>query len=193
AYWHRKGEEGRYIFDADAPFGLPMRRSPFYVQVTLAMAGGEEVISGLPVQHRYEGNVFSGEKRTELLVVPALSVRMTPQIAIVPSSSIRRVPSPPPPPPARPTAGRGRGTGRSGAPTAATPRPTPARGADAARAAGPPRPETRSDAPTPDRELRVTLVNDTTAALESEVHLEAPSGWTVTPPQQAVKFTRSDE
>src|SRR5256885_9286804 len=24
-YWHRKGEEGRYTFDADAPFGLPFR------------------------------------------------------------------------------------------------------------------------------------------------------------------------
>ena len=47
-YWHRKGEAGRYTFDADAPFGLPMRPTPFYVQVTLALAG-EEVIVGLPV------------------------------------------------------------------------------------------------------------------------------------------------
>src|SRR5262245_8194953 len=31
-YWHRKGEEGRYTFDADAPFGLPYRPTPFYVQ-----------------------------------------------------------------------------------------------------------------------------------------------------------------
>ncbi|HMF96474.1 MAG TPA: PIG-L family deacetylase [Vicinamibacterales bacterium] len=193
-YWHRNGEAGRYTFDADAPFGLPMRPSPFYVQVTLTMAGGEEVISGLPVQHRYEGNIFSGEKRTELLVVPALSVRMTPQIAIVPAASIRSVAPPTPPPAARATAGRGRGTGRSGAPAPAPPRTTPQRGADSARAGGgPPRPEPKSDAPTPDRELRVTLVNDTADALESEVRLEAPSGWTVTPARQPVKFTRSDE
>ena len=84
-YWHRKGEDGRYTFDADAPFGLPMRPSPFYVQVTLALPGGEEVIEGLPVQHRYEGDIFSGEKRSELLVVPAFSVRVTPQVAIVPA------------------------------------------------------------------------------------------------------------
>ena len=91
-YWHRKGEEGRYTFDADAPFGLPMRPSPFYVQVTLSLPGGEEVIQGLPVVHRYEGDIFSGEKRSDLLVVPAFSVRVTPEVAIVPESSIRSTP-----------------------------------------------------------------------------------------------------
>ena len=69
-----------------------MRPTPFYVQVTLGMPGGEEVIDGLPVQHRYEGDIFSGEKRTELLVVPALSVRVSPEIAIIPAASIRSVP-----------------------------------------------------------------------------------------------------
>jgi LmbE family N-acetylglucosaminyl deacetylase len=191
-YWHRKGEEGRYTFDPDAPFGLPMRRTPFYVQATLAMQGGEEVISGLPVQHRYEGNIFSGEKRTELLVVPAVSVRMTPQIAIVPAAAIRSAPAPTPPP-ARPAAGRGRGSGRAGAPATPAPRPAPQRGAaDSARGA-PPRAEPRSDAPTPDRELRVTLVNDTPDALESTVHLEMPAGWTSKPARQSVKFERADE
>ena len=34
-YWHRAGEAGRYTFDADAPFGLPYRPTPFYVQVSL--------------------------------------------------------------------------------------------------------------------------------------------------------------
>ena len=74
-----------------------MRPTPFYVQVTLALPGGEEVIEGMPVQHRYEGDIFTGEKRTELLVVPALSVRVTPEIAIIPAASIR---------PVRPGAGR---------------------------------------------------------------------------------------
>ena len=110
-YWHRKGEEGRYTFDADAPFGLPMRPTPFYVQVTLALPGGEEVIQGLPVQHRYEGDIFSGEKRSELLVVPAFSVRVTPQVAIVPESAIRSTV------PARPStaAGRAGAAGAAGA------------------------------------------------------------------------------
>ena len=48
----------------------------------------EEVVDGLPVQFRYEGNIFSGEKRAELLVVPALSVRVSPEIAIVPVASV---------------------------------------------------------------------------------------------------------
>ena len=93
-YWHREGDAGRYTFDADAPFGLPYRPTPFYVQVTLGFPGGEDVIAGLPVQHRYEGNIFSGEKRTELLVVPALSVRVAPEIAIIPVATVR-VPSAP--------------------------------------------------------------------------------------------------
>jgi hypothetical protein len=40
------------------------------------------------VQYRYQGNIFSGEKRSELLVVPAYSVRTSPDIAIIPTSSI---------------------------------------------------------------------------------------------------------
>jgi LmbE family N-acetylglucosaminyl deacetylase len=166
-YWHREGEAGRYTFDADAPFGLPMRPTPFYVQVTLALPGGEEVIEGLPVQHRYEGNIFSGEKRTELLVVPALSVRVTPEIAIIPASSIRSTPAPAARPAPR--------TGRAGAA-----RPEPARDT--------------GGAPTPEREVRVTVVNDTPGPAESAVKLELPAGWTATPGgEQMIRFARADE
>jgi len=171
-YWHRKGEDGRYTFDADAPFGLPMRPTPFYVQVTLTLAGGEEVISGLPVQHRYEGNIFTGEKRTELLVVPALSVRMTPQIAIVPAAAIRATPAP-----------AARSKGRA----AQTPQPPDDRRARPSGRAAP------SDAPTADREVRVTVVNDAIGAADGVVKLQAPDGWSVTPAQQPVKFARGDE
>ena len=59
-------------------------------------ADAEEVFYEQPVQFRYEGNIFSGEKRAELLVVPALSVNVSPEVAIVPW----RVSPPPPPPPA---------------------------------------------------------------------------------------------
>jgi hypothetical protein len=167
-----------------------MRPTPFYVQVTLAMPGGEEVISGLPVEYRYEGSIFSGEKRSDLLVVPALSVRVSPQIAIVPAAAIR--PAPPPP---TPTGTRGRGTARGGAaaPPAATARPSAAgRGGAPARGTPPPA-SVPSDAPTSDREVRVTVVNDTQEALDSAVHLELPAGWTASPQGQTVKFTRADE
>ena len=47
------------------------------------------MIDGLPVQYRYEGNIFSGEKRMDLLVAPAFSVRVSPDIAIIPAASVR--------------------------------------------------------------------------------------------------------
>jgi hypothetical protein len=174
-YWHRAGEAGRYTFDDDAPFGQPIRPTPFYVQATLTLPGGEEIIEGLPVQHRYEGDIFSGEKRTDLLVVPAFSVSVSPEVAIIPASAIRSTPARPTRTAARPAAGSGRAGGAAGSAPAAR----PARGDSAA--------------PSADREILVTVVNDTRAAAETAVHLDTPQGWTVTPPRQTVKFDRSDE
>jgi LmbE family N-acetylglucosaminyl deacetylase len=135
-YWHRDGEAGRYRFDPDAPFGLPFRPTPFNLKATLAFATGEEVVTVRPVQYRYEGNIFSGEKRMDLLVTPALSVSVSPDVAIIPAVS---------------------------AASAAT------------------------------REVRVTIVNDSPGALESVARLELPAGWTATPAQQPVAFSRQDE
>ena len=79
-YWRRDGTAERYVFDNDAPFGLPFRPTPFTAQ--LAVGDGDNAYPiEIPVEHRYEGSIFSGEKRTELLVVPAISVRVTPDIA----------------------------------------------------------------------------------------------------------------
>ncbi|MFN7981191.1 MAG: PIG-L family deacetylase [Vicinamibacterales bacterium] len=90
-YWHRAGDAGRYTFDTDAPFGLPYRPTPFTAKITMTLGTGADAIdvtdSG-PVLYRYEGNIFSGEKRSELLVVPAASVHVSPEIAIIPSASI---------------------------------------------------------------------------------------------------------
>ena len=173
-YWHREGEAGRYTFDADAPFGLPFRPTPFYAQVALTFPGGDQVIHGLPVQYRYEGNIFSGEKRMDLLVAPAFSVRMSPEIAIIPAASVRVTPAAPPAAPAR--------------------APTPAPRAAAPRApAAPPAPATPTVPAVTPREIRVTVVNDTPGAAESAVKLDLPQGWTALPVEQAVKFTRQDE
>ena len=146
-YWHRPAGAGRYVFDADAPFGLPFRPTPFYVQVTLAFPRGDEVIDGLPVQYRYEGSIFSGEKRMDLLVVPAFSVTISPDIAMIPAGAVRT------------------------ASAASTARPGPAAA----------------------REMRVTVVNDTRGAAASAVKLDLPPGWTASPAEQPVKFTRQDE
>lgn len=163
-YWRRDGEAGRYVFESDAPFGLPYRPSPFYVQVTLGftgLRGPEEVTAGLPVQYRYEGNIFSGEKRSDLLVVPQFSVTASPGIAIVPSAA----------PSVRPT-GAARDAAEGTPQTAAAP---------AGR---------RQDRP---REVRVTIMNGAPGASEGLAVLDVPPGWTVTPPRQTVKFSREDE
>jgi LmbE family N-acetylglucosaminyl deacetylase len=82
-YWRPLPDFARYEFDADAPFGLPFRPTPFRAKIVLGI-GGADVVLDRPVEYRYEGNIFSGEKRTELLVVPRFAVAVTPEIAIVP-------------------------------------------------------------------------------------------------------------
>jgi hypothetical protein len=178
-YWQRQGEAGRYVFDDDAPFGLPYRPSPFYAQVTLNFgAGSSEVFGGLPVQYRYEGDIFSGEKRSDLLVVPALSVRMSPDVAIVPW----KPPAPPPAPVA--TTGRGRGGAQAARPAAT------GRGRGAAPPPPPPEPAPVAN---DTRDVRVTVVNDSKEAIESVVTLDVPAGWTAVPAEQKIAFTREDE
>ena len=180
-YWHRDGEAGRYTFDDDAAFGLPYRPTPFYVQVTFGFAGSDDVFGGLAVTQRYEGDIFGGEKRSELLVVPPVSVAVSPEIAIVPSGTL--VP-PPPPPAARPTGTQGRGA------RPATPPPAPAAVARGATPAPPPAVPPPSAST---REIRVTVVNNAKSGSEFSIHLEVPEGWTSTPAQLPVKFERENE
>ncbi len=54
-----------------------------------------------------------------------------------------------------------------------------------------PRGSLRADAS--GRELRVSVVNDGQSAAENVVTLQLPAGWTATPPQQSMKFSRQDE
>jgi LmbE family N-acetylglucosaminyl deacetylase len=86
-YWTREGESGRYVFAEDAPFGLPFRPTPFHARFELTLSGATVPVV-VDVAYRYEGNIFSGEKRMDVLVVPALTVRMTPDIAIVPTAGV---------------------------------------------------------------------------------------------------------
>jgi LmbE family N-acetylglucosaminyl deacetylase len=82
-YWQRPENTGRATFDADAPFGLPFRPSPFRALVEMTLAG-TRIVRELPVQYRYEGPGLVGEKRMELNVVPAFAVSVSPQIVVVP-------------------------------------------------------------------------------------------------------------
>ena len=48
--------------------------------------GGAPIPVERDVKYRYEGNIFSGEKRMELQVVPRLAVTLTPDVAILPAN-----------------------------------------------------------------------------------------------------------
>src|SRR5262245_60284456 len=187
-YWHRAGDAGRYTFDSDATFGLPYRPTPFSVQVTFGFAGNEDVVGGLDVVHRYQGDIFGGEKRSELLVVPAASVVVNPEIAIIPGGSTTTTTST-----NGSASGRGGPAARGAAPATGS---TTARGAAATPAAG------RGRGPAPfavppqsqlSREIRVTVVNDLKGAAEGTLRLELPQGWSAQPAEQALKFSREDE
>lgn len=76
----------RFVVDPDVPAGLPFRPTPFTATFTLSVAGVDAPVTR-PVQFRSEGNIFSGEKRAEIHVVPKFAVTATPEIAIVPLAS----------------------------------------------------------------------------------------------------------
>jgi LmbE family N-acetylglucosaminyl deacetylase len=161
-YWKRLPDAARYAFEPDVPFGVPFRPTPFTVQIQLNIHGSD-VTTVLPVQYRYEGNIFSGEKRMELQVIPALSVRVTPDITIVP-------------------AGMGQvGPRRSGA----------GRGGPASEELGGVQgsPPLEND----EREVRVSVANGSKGAVDAEVLLQMPRGWQATPASTKVSFAREDE
>jgi LmbE family N-acetylglucosaminyl deacetylase len=83
AHFRYEPVAARFEMDSDVPHGLPFRPTPFTATFTMTV-GGEMFPVTLPVQHRTEGNIFSGEKRAELHVVPAFAVSVSPELAIVP-------------------------------------------------------------------------------------------------------------
>lgn len=78
----RTGTEGaRYVFDGDVPFGLPFRPTPFVATFNLSVNSVPFSVTR-PIQFRSEGNIFSGEKREEIHVVPKFAVSVTPDFVI---------------------------------------------------------------------------------------------------------------
>jgi len=93
-YWKRLPDAERYVFDPATPFGVPFTPTPFRAHIELGIDSGTDGADALssvhvdvPLEYRYEGNIFSGEKRMELHVVPEWSVRVAPDIAIVPTTA----------------------------------------------------------------------------------------------------------
>jgi GlcNAc-PI de-N-acetylase/NPCBM-associated, NEW3 domain of alpha-galactosidase len=85
-YWKQLPDAARYEFEPDAPFGLPFRPTPFRARLDLNL-NGTSISVDQPVEYRYEGDIASGEKRMELQVVPALAVKVMPEIAILPAAN----------------------------------------------------------------------------------------------------------
>lgn len=86
AHFHTGTEGARYVFDADVPFGLPFRPTPFTATFTMTVENTPFTIT-LPIQARSERDIFAGEKRQEIHVVPAFAVATTPDTVIVPLKS----------------------------------------------------------------------------------------------------------
>jgi LmbE family N-acetylglucosaminyl deacetylase len=75
----------RYIFKPGVPFGVPFAPTPFRGEMAFTI-GGEPVQVELPIEARYSDSV-AGEKRSELLVAPALTLTVTPDVVVVPTGA----------------------------------------------------------------------------------------------------------
>jgi GlcNAc-PI de-N-acetylase len=137
-YWDTRPPKAALdIFAPGVEFGVPFRPSPFRVAFRLEI-GGVPIVKTLPIQYRYTNDIFVGEKRMELNVVPAFSVKVTPTTAVIP----------------------------------------------AARAAG---------AKPIERDLFVSVTNDTKGAARATVTLDVPKGWTAAPASADLGFDNEDE
>jgi len=76
----------RYVFDPDVPFGLPFRPTPFTATFSMSVNDTNVTITR-PIQSRSEHDIFAGEKRAEIYVVPAFAVSTTPEILVVSTSN----------------------------------------------------------------------------------------------------------
>ena len=83
AHFRYATNASRFVLDPDVPFGLPFRPTPFNATFTLAVGGVEFPVT-VPVQARSEADLFSGEKRAEVHVVPAFAVTASPETSSSP-------------------------------------------------------------------------------------------------------------
>jgi hypothetical protein len=83
-YWKNPSKPAINSFEPGVPFGVPFAATPFRVTFHVR-AGGADVTKELPVQYRYVRDIYNGDKRMELNVVPAFSVKVTPPLAVMPA------------------------------------------------------------------------------------------------------------
>jgi LmbE family N-acetylglucosaminyl deacetylase len=83
-YWKHPENQAIQIFDPSVPFGAPFAPTPFRVTFHVK-AGSVDVTKELGVEYRYMKDIYFGDKRMELNVVPAFSVRLSPNLAVIPA------------------------------------------------------------------------------------------------------------
>jgi LmbE family N-acetylglucosaminyl deacetylase len=83
-YWKHLENQAIHILDPDVPFGVPFAPTPFRVTFHVK-AGDAEVTKELPVEFRYVKDIYFGDKRMELNVVPAFAVSVQPELAVIPA------------------------------------------------------------------------------------------------------------
>jgi hypothetical protein len=91
-YWKHPENQAIQIFDPSVTFGVPFAPTPFRVTYHVKF-GGTEVTKELPVEFRYVKDIYFGDKRMELNVVPAFSVRVDPGLAVIPAPSAPQKPA----------------------------------------------------------------------------------------------------
>jgi GlcNAc-PI de-N-acetylase len=94
-FWKNPSGPADNAFDPSVPFGVPFAPTPFHV-VFHVKAGSVEVAKDVPVEYRYVKDLYFGDKRMELNVVPAFSVAVTPTLAIFPDAPASTAAAPKP-------------------------------------------------------------------------------------------------
>jgi hypothetical protein len=84
SYWNNPSSEAIEQFDTGVPFGVPFAPTPFRATFHLK-TGSVEVTRDVPVEFRYVKDIYNGDKRMELNVVPAYSVKVTPSLLVIPN------------------------------------------------------------------------------------------------------------
>jgi LmbE family N-acetylglucosaminyl deacetylase len=85
-YWKHPENSAISVFEPGVEFGVPFQPTPF--RVTFHVKAGEaDITREVPVEFRYVRDIYNGDKRMELSVVPAFSVKMTPPLAVIPESA----------------------------------------------------------------------------------------------------------
>jgi LmbE family N-acetylglucosaminyl deacetylase len=89
-YWHRPKDSDRYALDVPVLEGLPWAPPDVKGVLRYATEGGVAASLEAPAIVRYEGRWVGGEKQKVVNVVPLVSLRVSPEVAVVPLSAVNR-------------------------------------------------------------------------------------------------------